>query len=258
MSSPTVTPPAPTKTAPAPTPPAKAPALVLHQFPKIEGWPSISPFCVKVHYALGLKGLAFEARDTLNSKAASPTGKLPALAIDGELVCDSSAIFRRLDRLAPAPALEPAAPAARALDHVLEDWADETLYGYAIYYRWAVDENAARTAAALFANAPGPLRAIGPLVARRQLRAKVKSLGLAKPRSEVDDDFERHLVALEGLTAGAPFVTGEAIAGADLAIAAQVQALRVGLTPDAERLIDRHPRAVAWLDRVLARCGAAG
>lgn len=141
---------------------------MLHQFPKIDRWPSVSPFCVKVHYALGLKGLAYETRDTLNARSASPTGKLPALAIGGELVCDSSAIFRRLDRLAPAPALRPSPPAARALDHVLEDWADETLYPYVLYYRWAVDENAARTTAALFASAPAALRAIGPAVARRR------------------------------------------------------------------------------------------
>ena len=43
-----------------------------------------------------------------------------------------------------ARAARTADPAARALNHVLEDWADESVYAYLIYYRWAVDENAAR------------------------------------------------------------------------------------------------------------------
>lgn len=228
----------------------------MHQFPKIEGASSLSPFCVKVHYALALKGLAYETRDTFTTGGVSPTGKLPVLAVDAELVCDSSAIFRRLDRLAPDPPLEPSAPAARALNHLLEDWADECLYPYVVYYRWAVDENVGRTTGALFASAPAPLRAVGPLVAKRQLRAKVKTFGLAKARAEVDDDFDRHLGAVDALVAEAPFVTGEAVAGADLAIAAQLEALRVGLTPDAQRLVERHERLRAWLGRVLRLCGA--
>lgn len=230
------------------------PTLLLHQFPKIHRWPSISPFCVKVHYALGLKGLAYETRDTLNSKAASPTGKLPVLAIDGEIVCDSSDIFRRLDQLAPDPPLEPKAPETRALNHVLEDWADESLYSFLGYYRWWNDENAARTTGALFASAPPPMRVFGPLVAKRRLRAKVRARGLGRPQAAVDADFERHLDALDGLTARGAFLTGEAIAGADLAAAAQVQGLRIGLTPDAERLIDARANVRAWLGRVLERC----
>jgi glutathione S-transferase len=238
--------------------PGKAPTLILHQFPKIEGSPSLSPFCVKIHYALGLKGLAYEAHDTMISGGVSPTGKLPVLAIDGELVCDSTAIFRRLDRLAPEPPLEPAAPAARALNHVLEDWADECLYRYVVYYRWAVDENVGRTTAALFASASAPLRAVGPIVAKRQLRAKVKSFGLPASRAEVDDDFDRHLGAIDALVKQGPFVTGEAVAGADLAVAAQLQALRAGLTPDAQRLVDRREALRAWLGRVLGLCRAGG
>jgi glutathione S-transferase len=213
---------------------------------------------MKVHYALALKGLEYETRDTLSAKSVSPSGKLPALMLGEEIVYDSSAIFRRLDRLAPGVPLEPADPAARALNHVLEDWADESIYPFVIYYRWAVDENVGRTTGALFASAPAALRAVGPMVARRQLRAKVKSLGLDKPRAEVDDDFERHLDAIDRLAGRAAFLTGDEIAGADLALAAQLQGLRVGLTPDAERLIDRREGVRAWLGRVLERCSAPG
>jgi glutathione S-transferase len=234
------------------------PTLLLHQFPRIDRAPSISPFCLKVHFALRLKGLAYEAHDTVNAGAVSPTGKLPALAVDGELVTDSSAIFRRLDRLAPAPPLEPADPAARALNHVLEDWADECLYPFVLFYRWAVAENAPRAGEALFAGASAPLRAVGPLVARSRLRAKVRGHGLGKPRAEVDDDFERHLVAVGALAERQGFLTGGDVAGADLAVAAQLQSLRAGLTPDAERLVERHGSAAAWLGRVLALCGGAG
>jgi glutathione S-transferase len=86
----------------------------------------------------------------------------------------------------------------------------------------------------------------------------VRARGLERPRAEVDDDFERHLAALGGLAHKGGFLTGAAIAGADLAAAAQLQSLRVGLTPDAERLIGRHAATRAWLDRVVARCGDPG
>ncbi|HKE16326.1 MAG TPA: glutathione S-transferase family protein, partial [Kofleriaceae bacterium] len=114
------------------------PDVVLHQW-------EISPFCRKVRKVLALKGVAYRTVEYngLRARGAarlSPAGKLPVLDYDGERIQDSSAICDFLDGKHPSPALVPADPEARALAHVLEDWADESLYFVEVYLRFAIPE----------------------------------------------------------------------------------------------------------------------
>ena len=231
--------------------------LVLHQFPAAAGAPSLSPFCVKVHWALRLKKLAYETRDTLFANRVAPRGKLPALAIGDELVEDSTAILERLDALAPGePRLYPVEPEHRAVVDVLEDWGDETLYWYVIHYRWVIDANFARLKHLFFGGQPAALRAVAPIVARRKIVAQARGQGIGRrPAAAVDSEFDHHLTTLDRLLTNHAFLAGNAITAADLAVAAQLVELRLGVSPDAEARIDAHPATRAWIDRVVGACG---
>lgn len=230
--------------------------LVLHQYPAIPGALSASPFCMKVHYALRRKGLEYETKNTLFADRVSPQGKLPALAIDAELVVDSTDILRRLDdELPTATPLYPADPERRAVVDVLEDWADDTLYWYAIHYRWVREHNFAKLAGPFFASLPAALRPFAPAVGRRKIVAQAKAQGIGRRRSShVDIDFERQMLTLDRLLTNRHFLTGEELTAADIAVASQLMELRIGVSQDAEAIIAAHPVSCAWLDRTTAAC----
>ena len=102
--------------------------------------PRRTPYTEKVRRALVLKGLDFELREPSGPedyKRWSPeTGLLPVLAIDSELVSDSTGILLRLDELFPKPPLLASDPVIAAQQRQLEDWADESFLWY--WNRWLV------------------------------------------------------------------------------------------------------------------------
>ena len=95
-----------------------------------------SPFCMKVRAVLAHKGL--------------PYTKVPALDVDGEFLVDSTDIAHELERRFPTTPILPAAARERALCHALEDWSDESLYFFGLYYHWH-EPAGRRQAAAYFA-----------------------------------------------------------------------------------------------------------
>ncbi|MDB4997106.1 MAG: glutathione S-transferase family protein, partial [Myxococcaceae bacterium] len=191
--------------------------IVLHQFPVIPGTPSASPFCVKVHWALHLKELEYETRDTLFAKRVNPSGRLPAIHVDGVLHEDSTRILELLDGMVSKNPLYPSEPRARALTQLLEDWADETLYWYVIYARWVDDEGFAKMKVPFFASLPALLRLIAPYFGRRTVLVRANANGIAhRTKDEVLSAFEAELVKLDALLGEQPFLMGDALTAADI------------------------------------------
>src|SRR5690625_4527510 len=116
--------------------------LVLHQFTQ-------SPFCVQLRRIMAYKKLAFEVRthplaDLRRVRRFNPIGKLPALEHRGQWVADSTDIAHYLERQFPDVPILPATPREAALSHVLEDWADESLYFYEMRLRFTFASSARR------------------------------------------------------------------------------------------------------------------
>ena len=231
------------------------PDITLYQFPTFPGQDSGSPFCTKVHRILAMKGLDYTPEAVGGPgelKRLNPgVGKVPVLRYDGELVRDSSRIAAFLDERHPDPPLWPADPEQRALCHVLEDWADESLYWFAVYHRWAIDANFRPFAAVAFGKLPPPVRWIVPVVARRQALQQLHGQGIGRlPVKQVGEILGGHLAALETYLGGRPFVTGEACTVADIAIFAVFQALALPALPETAALVRRRPALVDWAQRV--------
>jgi glutathione S-transferase len=230
--------------------------IVLHQFPVIPGTPSASPFCVKVHWALHLKELEYETRDTLFAKRVNPSGKLPAIHVDGVLHEDSTHILELLDGMVEKNPLYPSEPRARAITKLLEDWADETLYWYVIWSRWVDDESFARLKGPFFASLPAPLRLIAPFFGRRSVVQRANAHGIGhRVLATVQRDFEAELVKLDALLGDQPFLMGDALTAADVAVGSQLMQVRLGITPREEAMVAAHPTITAWLARTMERCG---
>ncbi len=232
------------------------PRIILYQFAGTSRLESVSPFCVKAHRMLRLKGLSYEVKNLLLPGAirkVNPIGKLPAVAYDGSILVDSAHIARALEEKHPEPSLIPRDEFARARNTLLEDWADESLYFKALYFRWVSPENVPR-AKQVFREAfrlPFPLGAIAELIFPRQIRSIVRTQGTGrKPYEMVAAELAEEMDALDALCATGPFLLGDSPRLADLAIHAQLQAMTFGATPDAERIIFGRPRLKAWFQRV--------
>jgi glutathione S-transferase len=221
------------------------PKIVLHQW-------EISPFCGKIRKVLGYKGLAYEVVEyaglrALEVKRLSDTGKLPVLDIDGERFRDSSVIARELERRFPTPPLWPQAARARHLSHLLEDWADESLYWIESWARFCDPAARDRAATLLSAGRPAFERNLVKIAMGRYGKAaSVQGIG-RYPEAHVTAELRAHLDALDGLLEGATWLTGDAPSIADIAVAAQLDEFR--RTSRFKADIDARPRLQEWLER---------
>lgn len=225
-----------------------APRIVLHQW-------EISPFCGKVRRILQLKGLAYEVVEYGGLKALaaaklSPVGKLPVLEYNGEKIQDSSAIARFLEQRHPAPALYPADPAEAAQAHFLEDWADESLYWFEVYFRFMFPDATRRTLEIMQRGRPAWEMPVIERVSTFMLRRQLREQGIGKyDRDTVTAMFLEHLRQLDVVLARQTWLAGgEQASIADIAVAAQLGEIR--RTSHLAPRLGEYPALAAWLARV--------
>lgn len=223
--------------------------IVLWQF-------EVSPFCDKVRRMLAVKGQTYDLREVPiadaiagKHKRVSPTGKLPALELDGQVIIDSTDIAYALEERFTTPRLIPQDPAQRALMHIIEDWADESLYFYEIAIRCGFPENAAQRGRDLTAHDKGVMKAILAAQAPKVVMQVAKTQGVGrKDKTAILADSARHLDALDGLLGHGQWLVGDHLSLADIAVFVQVNCFR----PDAHvgEMIRARPAVDAWLKRV--------
>jgi glutathione S-transferase len=212
-----------------------------------------SPFCVKVRAILDYKRVIYERRQVLGWGIAEVwrrgrIGKVPALDVDGELVCDSTDIAYRLEELFPEPRIVPVEPGRRASCHALEDWADESLYFIALYFMWLEPEGRALVPRAF---GKGPLGRVAHRAYSRLIRRQLHGQGTArKPLAHLRADLERHVDAIEALLADSPYLLGAEPLLCDFALLGQL--LYLSRTPVGGKAIAGRPRIEGFLERMKA------
>ncbi|MFZ4122662.1 MAG: glutathione S-transferase family protein [Caulobacterales bacterium] len=226
-------------------------AITLWQF-------EVSPFCDKIRRILAAKQLAYSIVEVSiadaiagKHKRVSPTGKLPALEMDGRVIVDSTEIAYALEAKAPHPSLLPDDPRERAMMHVIEDWADESLYFYEIAIRCGFPENAKQRGKDLTQHDKGPMKGVLAAIAPGTVMAQAKAQGVGrKSKDDVLAETARHLDALQGLLGSRAWLVGTRLSLADIAVFVQVNCFR----PDAScgPMITARPEVDAWLKRVEA------
>jgi len=222
--------------------------ITLYQF-------EISPFCDKIRRVLNVKRVPYRIEEVPPSKTLSvvrklnPAGKLPFIVDDGRVVADSTDIAWYLEERHPEPKLVPDDPRERALCHVLEDWADESLYFYEMRLRFTLPHNARRFIPELVKYERTLVQKIAPLAMPIVLRRTVASQGIGKkPLEIVLRDVERHLDAVAGLLGGGDWLVGDRLTIADLSVFAQLFCIRA--SDEGGRMIAARPTVAAWMARV--------
>ena len=195
--------------------------LELHQFRH-------SAFCLKVRMVLQAKGLSYrtvEVTPGVGQVAVfrlSGQRQVPVL-VDGETVlADSTAIALHLEQCEVDPALVPTDPRQAAQVRLLEDWADTTL---AAAVRVALVQAAALDpqlrVALLPDDLPDPVRRVMGSIPGGWV-SNVTELVNQNERAELLASLEQLSIAVQA----APWLVGNAMSVADLAVAAQLSLLR--------------------------------
>jgi len=222
--------------------------VVLHQW-------EISPFCQKVAKALKHKGIAF---DTVNYngilgakvQGLSKVGKLPVLDIDGQRLQDSTRIARYLDKTYPElPRLYPLNPQLKAHVELWEDWSDEVLYWFEVYFR--VNDSDALEQAVAISTVGRPIYEtfiLKPLL-KTALKTQVMMQGLGRMNKEdVEEDFLRHLDRIELTLSTTGFLVGETKTIADIAVSTQLSEIVRTSSTMRPHVLSR-PTIATWLNR---------
>jgi len=222
--------------------------VTLYQF-------ELSPFCDKVRRVLHYKGIEYRvhevpvATSALQIKRVNPIGKVPVLEHDGARIADSTHIARYLEEKFPLPSVYPKDARERALAHVLEEWADESLYFYEVRLRFTFAANARTWTQKLVSREPGLIRALAPLAIPRHFKAILGPQGIGrKPEEMVLKELNEHLAALAELLRGRSWLAGDALSMADIAVGAQLHAMHG--TQEGAEAIAQQPSVAAWLSRV--------
>jgi len=228
--------------------------ITLYQF-------ASSPFTEKVRRALNYKGIAFEVHEVDRLKAGelsavSPFGKFPAMDHDGTAVCDSTDIVLHLEEKFPERPLIPGDPAQAAQVHVLEDWADESLYHYEICMRISWEHNAKHTVKKMMDTMPAGFteeQVLEIMLANSRNITEAQGLG-RKTREQVAADAARHARALEAMLEGREWLVGDSLTLADIAVLPQVNCLM--FAEEFDKVAGDCPNLQAWMQRVDAAAPA--
>jgi len=221
--------------------------ITLYQF-------ASSPFTEKVSRMLSFKGLDYYVEEINRLKAGqyqdvSPFGKFPAMDISGIKVCDSTDIAHVLDDTYPTKKLIPENELLRAKVHILEDWADESLYFYEMTMRVSWLHNAKATLAKIKDTLPSfpdwvLLRII---VGKASKIVKTQGLG-RKHKHQVVNDVRRHLEALNALLADTGWLVGDTITLADIAVISQLNCLLDA--QEVQEMVGSFPAITMWIAQV--------
>ena len=221
--------------------------ITLYQF-------EISPFCDKTRRAMTYKGLDFEIKEMLISEqdknlAVSPTHKFPVIDCDGERVVDSTDIAYFLEARYPSPPLIPSDPRERATMHIIEDWADESLFPYDLAMRGLWEHNVPLLIDDIFKYETPELQKMFAETVPEGIRQQLTADGLGrKDRDTILADVRRHFDAINALVETGPWLVGSQLSYADIAVAAMLFVMN--RAREGEEMLDEYPAIRAWQKKV--------
>jgi glutathione S-transferase len=214
---------------------------------------ALSPFNEKVTRTLQLKGLDYEIREyPLGSqavKAFNPSGKLPCLEHEGRFIPDSTDIVYYLEEQFPQNPVIPGDSAQQALVHIIEDWADESLYFYEMHMRFGLPENGRRNIPRMLVNNRGFSRWFLAKVLPKGVLSITEKQGVGrKSEAQLITDVTRHCAAVDKLLAEGDWLVGDHLSLADLAVYSMILCLRDA--HQAATVLAEFPRIDSWMAAV--------
>jgi glutathione S-transferase len=218
----------------------------------------MSPCVQKVRLVLEEKALPWQgqlfdlqAKEQLNPAylAINPAGLVPALAVDGQIITESTIICEFLDDAFPARQLSPADPLSRArmrgwlkrVDEVLHPNTGALVFSAFVRNRFlGLSPDALNV---LLAKVPDP--------ARRERQSRLIALGLDAPDVAVSlTAFARIFAQANSVLESQSWLAGDQISLADLAVAPYAYVIwYLGI----EQAFVAWPNLARWFERIMQR-----
>lgn len=176
---------------------------------------------------------------------------------DGSWLTDTSLTIAHVEAFGIDPVLTPADGVTRFIARLIEDFADETLWRPALYYRWAFRDdarlNSMRLARGMLRDLPLPLAFRRQLILRRQRRHFLHLDGITPGNAgAVEALYRETLAALEAALQDSPFILGARPTLADIGLFGPFFR-HFFCDPTPARLMrDQAPRTLAWVARLWA------
>ena len=220
--------------------------LVLHQY-------QVSPFAAKVRRVLYYKGLDFTAKNYGISgagkiKKLNPTGKAPILEHNGQLIPDSTDIIRHIEKLSADKPIYPLDSIVKAQAHIIEDWADESLYFYDLTMRsWP--NNSSLLADDILLEDKGLLKKVfRPLIPKAMVKlARTQGIG-RKDKETVCAEVKEHFESINAIVYNNDFMCGNEISIADISVVCMCTVLE--RAEEAKAMMEALPALMEWRARV--------
>jgi glutathione S-transferase len=216
----------------------------------------VSPFCDKVRRVCHYKNIPFTVQEVSFFRAGkySSAKKLPVIDDKDIRIEDSTQIVQYLEEKHPEPGLFPSDPAQLALCHILEDWADESLYYYDIALHFSFAENAKRRAGHLLQHEKRWVKTLmSPLVPVILRKAGELQGAGRRPRETILKDIDHHIDSIANILGDQEFLLPWGLSAADISVFVQLDAIKVAEL--GAEMIARYPTVVDWMARVDALTG---
>ena len=234
--------------------------IVLYMYGGNDSVPSLSPPCLKVYMALKRMGVPHRAVTIgpLQVRRHSPSGRVPAVEMDGRTVVDSCAILDAFEKRHPESDLWPRDRAQHAVDRLWDHFVNDTLYWAGLYQRYFIPENRGAAWDAFFGKGFSIKRLVmAPLIIREvRRRANGQGIGGRSPE-DVRAAYAGWLAMIEEALEGHRFLQGRDVPGrGDLSVASHVaQLVAASEDPSVAALLARHPNLGSHVERVFESCG---
>jgi len=193
--------------------------IKLYTFPAAFGLRNVSPFCLKVEMALKYLDMDYTLCEQSDPRK-SPKGKLPFIACGSDTIADSELIFDYLDEKSDGRLYGNLSKQDIGQGFAWVRMAEDHLYWLMVASRWLDDEWWPNIKQGFFGAMPFPLKAIVPIVARRQVRQTYSLQGLGKHTLEEQKRFaQKDLIALNNVLTESPYLLGEELTVFDFSVA---------------------------------------
>ncbi len=216
---------------------------------------SPSPFCLKLETWLRLASIEYKAVGDFNPMKA-PKGKAPYVTLDdGRVLADSAHIIETLTAELGIKLDVHLTPEQRAKSVLLQRTVEDHLYFCILHERWIRDEGFAILKHAYFSDMPMPLRAIVPLMVRRDIKKIGKAQGTSRHSdTEIWAAGVADIEALNVILGDDDFYGGTKPATMDAIVYGAVANLLWGPFPGPlQDAVAQRKRLVVWAERVHAQ-----
>ena len=211
---------------------------------------SVSPFCLKVIYALDLMGAHYKLEVT--SPRDTPRGKLPCLIDDGECIPDSANIIAHVKNKTGRALFEPSDATLKAMARAVTRVAEDSFYWVVLCAQFRDDDAWEHHKLDVQKVLPAWLRPLLLGVIRKSTLKAAEGAGIGRlPFEEIYQRGADDLDAFLGLMGDRPFLCGDEPTLSDVTMWANIACLHNDHAPaGAKRLFSERPAIDAWLQRL--------